>query len=184
MRKNARESVFKILFSAIFNAESDKSFRYFIYNEDKLNEQDVEFAENEPVSIGDGVTWNYEDYLRVVGNIYVFKNDKEVKFESKQTDTGVRITYADGSTAGSELVMRWSNHWHMEVVDEKKTKIIKTVGISESCEITKIETLKERSATYTEVKQEVNKTTRRRRSSGAKKTTAEETVAEETQAAE
>ena len=45
MRKNARESVFKILFSSIFNAESDKEFRSFIYDEDNLNEQDVSFAE-------------------------------------------------------------------------------------------------------------------------------------------
>ena len=45
MRKNARESVFKILFSSIFNAECDKDFRLFIYNEDSLSEQDVEFAE-------------------------------------------------------------------------------------------------------------------------------------------
>ena len=45
MRKNARESVFKILFSSIFNAESDKEFRAFIYDEDNLNEQDVSFAE-------------------------------------------------------------------------------------------------------------------------------------------
>ena len=45
MRKNARESVFKIMFSSIFNAESDKEFRAFIYDEDNLNEQDVSFAE-------------------------------------------------------------------------------------------------------------------------------------------
>ena len=45
MRKNARESVFKILFSSIFNAETDKDFRFFIYNDDKLNDVDVDFAE-------------------------------------------------------------------------------------------------------------------------------------------
>ena len=45
MRKNARESVFKILFSTVFNAESDKDFRDFIYVDDKLNDVDVDFAE-------------------------------------------------------------------------------------------------------------------------------------------
>ena len=45
MRKNARESVFKILYSTIFNDNCDKDFRDFVYYEDKLNDQDVEFAE-------------------------------------------------------------------------------------------------------------------------------------------
>ena len=61
MRKNARESVFKILFSSIFNAECDKDFRLFIYNEDSLNEQDVEFAE--------------KLYQTIVSNEEVINND-------------------------------------------------------------------------------------------------------------
>ena len=45
MRKDARECVYKILFSEIFNSETDKDFRDFIYFEDKLSQTDVAFAE-------------------------------------------------------------------------------------------------------------------------------------------
>lgn len=46
MRKHARESVYKILFSNIFNSECDKEFRDFIYNEDNLTDVNIAFAED------------------------------------------------------------------------------------------------------------------------------------------
>ena len=45
MRKNARECVFKILFSNLFNEPSDLNFRKFIYAEESLSKQDIVFAE-------------------------------------------------------------------------------------------------------------------------------------------
>ena len=45
MRKNARECVFKILFSNLFNDTDDKNFRKFVYADENLTEQDVLFAE-------------------------------------------------------------------------------------------------------------------------------------------
>lgn len=45
MRKHARESIYKILFSTIFNSEADENFRKFIYNEDNLSTADRDFAE-------------------------------------------------------------------------------------------------------------------------------------------
>lgn len=44
MRKNAREAVYKLLFSNQFNDKFDNEFKLFIYNEEKLTESDVEFA--------------------------------------------------------------------------------------------------------------------------------------------
>ena len=46
MLRNARESVFKILYSNIFNSQADQDFRNFIYSDDKLNDTDVSFAED------------------------------------------------------------------------------------------------------------------------------------------
>ena len=61
MRKQARESVFKILYSNIFNGEPDKDFRFFVYQDDKLNETDIDFAE--------------ELYSTIVNNISAINDD-------------------------------------------------------------------------------------------------------------
>ena len=40
MRKNAREAVYKLLFSNLFNDKFDDSFKNFIYEEENLTEED------------------------------------------------------------------------------------------------------------------------------------------------
>ena len=44
MRKNAREAVYKLLFSNLFNDKFDNEFKDFIYSEEKLTKEDVAFA--------------------------------------------------------------------------------------------------------------------------------------------
>ncbi|MBR6737515.1 MAG: transcription antitermination factor NusB [Clostridia bacterium] len=44
MRKNAREAVYKLLFSNQFNGKFDDEFKSIIYAEEKLNDDDIEFA--------------------------------------------------------------------------------------------------------------------------------------------
>lgn len=44
MRKNAREAVYKLLFSLQFNDKFDDNFKLFIYNEENLTNEDVVFA--------------------------------------------------------------------------------------------------------------------------------------------
>ena len=44
MRRNARESVYKLLFSNQFNDKFSDDFKLFIFQEDKLNESDIQFA--------------------------------------------------------------------------------------------------------------------------------------------
>lgn len=44
MRKNAREAVYKLLFSNLFNDKFDESFKNFIYDEENLTEEDRAFA--------------------------------------------------------------------------------------------------------------------------------------------
>ena len=44
MRKNAREAVYKLLFSNLFNDKFDDSFKNFIYEEENLTEEDKAFA--------------------------------------------------------------------------------------------------------------------------------------------
>ena len=46
MRKNAREAVYKLLFSNEFNSKFDDEFKAFIYSEEKLNKEDVLFADS------------------------------------------------------------------------------------------------------------------------------------------
>ena len=45
MRKDARDSVFKLLFSNLFNDDYDDVLKLEIFTADKLTKQDVEFAE-------------------------------------------------------------------------------------------------------------------------------------------
>ncbi len=44
MRKNAREAVYKLLFSNQFNDKFDSDFKNFIFEEEKLSGEDVCFA--------------------------------------------------------------------------------------------------------------------------------------------
>ena len=44
MRRNAREAVYKLLFSIQFNDKFDDDYKLFIYNEENLSGDDVEFA--------------------------------------------------------------------------------------------------------------------------------------------
>lgn len=45
MRKNAREAVYKLLFSNLFNDKFDNEFKEFIYGEENLSNEDVQFAD-------------------------------------------------------------------------------------------------------------------------------------------
>jgi N utilization substance protein B len=45
MRTQAREAVLKLLFSKLFDNDADLIFKKSIYNEFKLNEEDINFAE-------------------------------------------------------------------------------------------------------------------------------------------
>lgn len=45
MRKDARECVYKLLFSNLFNDYFDDEFKRFIYADSKLDGKDVEFAD-------------------------------------------------------------------------------------------------------------------------------------------
>ncbi len=45
MRKNAREAVYKLLFSIQFNDKFDTDYKLFIYNEENLSNEDIEFAD-------------------------------------------------------------------------------------------------------------------------------------------
>ncbi len=44
MRKNAREAVYKLLFSNLFNDKFDNDFKEFIFTEENLTTEDIEFA--------------------------------------------------------------------------------------------------------------------------------------------
>ena len=44
MRRDSREAVYKILFAELFNQSIDEGFEQFIFEEQKLNDEDVEFA--------------------------------------------------------------------------------------------------------------------------------------------
>lgn len=44
MRKNAREAVYKLLFSLQFNDKFDDNYKLFIYNEENLTDEDIVFA--------------------------------------------------------------------------------------------------------------------------------------------
>lgn len=45
MRKNAREAVYKLLFSLQFNDKFDQNYKLFIYSEENLTDDDVKFAD-------------------------------------------------------------------------------------------------------------------------------------------
>lgn len=45
MRNNAREAAFKIIFSELFQENAQKGFRTHIYKGEKLNDEDIAFAE-------------------------------------------------------------------------------------------------------------------------------------------
>ena len=65
MRRNARESVYKLLFSNQFNDKFSDDFKYFIYLEDKLGESDIEFANQ----ILDAFLKNEEEINGIISNI-------------------------------------------------------------------------------------------------------------------
>ena len=44
MRKNAREAVYKLLFSLQFNDKFDDNYKLFIYSEENLTNDDINFA--------------------------------------------------------------------------------------------------------------------------------------------
>ena len=44
MRKNAREAVYKLLFSNLFNDKFDDDFKNFIFEEEGLSDEDKVFA--------------------------------------------------------------------------------------------------------------------------------------------
>ncbi|MBR5439652.1 MAG: transcription antitermination factor NusB [Clostridia bacterium] len=65
MRRNARESVYKLLFSNQFNDKFNDEFKLFIFQEDNLNDADVLFA-NE---ILDAFYSNEEEINNTISNL-------------------------------------------------------------------------------------------------------------------
>ncbi len=65
MRRNARESVYKLLFSNQFNDKFDESFKLFIFNENNLSKSDIEFAEE----ILSAYNKNEEEINNVISNL-------------------------------------------------------------------------------------------------------------------
>ena len=65
MRKNAREAVYKLLFSLQFNDKFDDNYKLFIYNEEKLSSEDVEFADELLKAYFD----NEEQINKVISNL-------------------------------------------------------------------------------------------------------------------
>ena len=65
MRKNAREAVYKLLFSLQFNDKFDDNSKLFIYNEEKLSSEDVEFADELLTAYFD----NEEQINQVISNL-------------------------------------------------------------------------------------------------------------------
>ena len=65
MRKNAREAVYKLLFSLQFNDKFDDNYKLFIYNEEKLSSEDVEFADELLTAYFD----NEEQINEVISNL-------------------------------------------------------------------------------------------------------------------
>lgn len=65
MRRNARESVYKLLFSNQFNDKFSEDFKLFIYQEDKLSESDEEFANQ----ILDAFLTHEEEINNVISNL-------------------------------------------------------------------------------------------------------------------
>lgn len=65
MRKNAREAVYKLLFSLQFNDKFDDNYKLFIYNEEKLSSEDVEFADELLTAYFD----NEEQINKVISNL-------------------------------------------------------------------------------------------------------------------
>lgn len=65
MRKNAREAVYKLLFSLQFNDKFDDNYKLFIYNEEKLTDEDIVFA-NELL---DGYFNNEEEVNEVISKL-------------------------------------------------------------------------------------------------------------------
>ena len=72
MRKNAREAVYKLLFSTQFNAKFDEEFKSFIFAEEKLTNEDVAFAN----SLLDAFYLNESAVNEVIANL-----SKGYKFE-------------------------------------------------------------------------------------------------------
>ena len=65
MRKNAREAVYKLLFSNLFNDKFDNEFKEFIYGEENLSNEDVQFADE----ILDAYTKNESEINKIIANL-------------------------------------------------------------------------------------------------------------------
>ena len=65
MRKNAREAVYKLLFSTQFNGKFDEEFKSFIFDEEKLSGDDVDFAN----SLLDAFYSNEERVNDIISNL-------------------------------------------------------------------------------------------------------------------
>ena len=65
MRKNAREAVYKLLFSLQFNDKFDDNYKLFIYSEENLTGEDINFA-NELI---DSFFANEEEVNSIISNL-------------------------------------------------------------------------------------------------------------------
>ena len=65
MRKNAREAVYKLLFSNLFNDKFDDNFKNFIFDEEGLTQEDKAFA-NELI---DAFYANESDVNEIIANL-------------------------------------------------------------------------------------------------------------------
>ena len=65
MRRNAREAVYKLLFSNQFNDKFDNEFKFFIYAEENLSKDDVAFADE----LLDSFYKNEEEINGIISNL-------------------------------------------------------------------------------------------------------------------
>ena len=83
MRKNAREAVYKLLFSNLFNDKFDESFKNFIYDEEKLTEEIIKETEGEEIKLE-------ETELEEVEILYTFRyrNNLDSHYEKHGIEMG------------------------------------------------------------------------------------------------
>ena len=94
MRKNAREAVYKLLFSNQFNDKFDTDFKLYIFNEEKLTNSDIEFANQ----LIDSFTINEENVNSIISSLVKGYNlDRIYSTDKCALQLAVtEMTYIDG----------------------------------------------------------------------------------------
>ena len=79
MRRDAREAVYKILFSELFNSEISDDFDRFMFVEQNLNEEDVDFAKRLLSSIRNNkeeINWIISSHAKGYNFDRIYSTDK------------------------------------------------------------------------------------------------------------